>query len=752
MSGTSSFRRVAAAHWPLPAICAVFLLTAAFVFDDYGVATDEPFQRAIGNAALDYLAGDGERAFAQVLVPWDRYYGPAFEAPLAIAERILGLDDSRDVYLGRHLLTHLFFLAGGACCYLLGLRLFGSRALALVAMVLFLLHPRIYAHSFFNSKDVPFLVAFVIALYLVHRAFRRDTLAAFLLCGVGIGLLVNLRVMGLLLVAAVLVMRALDLALARRAQERGRLLLTAGGFALAAALTLHAISPVLWVDPIGRFAETFRVFGSHPWIEFNLFRGEWLYSPNGPPLDYVPIWAGITTPPATLLLALAGALALAWRGLRRPREVLRDGPTRFGFLLLALPIVAVAAVVVLESNVYTGWRQLYFLHAPVLLLALFGLHGLASPLHGRWPRTGAYALAGAAAAVAIVSTIRIHPHQDDYFNLLADRTTPERLAPRYNLSYWNQSSRGVLDAIRGDHAQGTLFVAIPHAPNLWIVPPRDRERFTVTRDFRSGERNFLELRDGQPCPDNAAYISRIYADTLYCIVDPVAYFDGFRRATLAIEPLDRSHFDAYRVGDVMVYVRDECSPDDARTRFFLHVHPVDPADPAFRPRGGYGFGKRDFSFTRYGARIDGDCVAVAPLPAYAIARIQTGQFTPEYAEAAWRAVAGVEPLARAWFDIHPVPDERALTYVRDGCSAEDAAARFFLHVYPADGRSLPDWRAEHGFDNLDFNLGEQGARTGDGRCVATVPLPNYPIASIRTGQFDGAGERWAVEFDWPDGE
>ena len=739
-------------HWALLAACAVFLLAGALALDDYGVAVDEPIQRQIGMATLDYLAGDGERAYARLFSPSDRYYGALVEAPLALMERIAGLDDSRDAYLGRHLLTHLFFLAGGVFCYLLALRLFGSRALALVAMVLFLLHPRIYAHSFFNSKDVPFLVAFVIALSLVHRAFRQDTLAAFLLCGAGVGLLINLRVMGLLLFAAVLALRALDLALAKRADERRRVLLTAGGFALAAALTLHAVSPVLWVDPIGRFAETFRVFGSHPWIEFNLFRGEWLYSPNGPPFDYVPVWVGITTPPATLLLALAGAVALAWRGLRRPREMIRDGPTRFGFLLLALPVAAVLVVVGLESNVYTGWRQLYFLHAPVLLLALFGLHGLVSPLRGRWPRMGAYALAGAAAAVAVVSTIRIHPHQDDYFNLLADRTTPELLASRYEVNYWNQSFRAVLDDVLGDHPSGTLHVATRHAPNLWIIPPRDRERFTVTRDFRSGERNFLELRDGQPCPDSAAYVSRVYADTLHCIVDPVAYFDGHRREALAAEPLHRSHFDAWRVDDVMVYVRDECSASDARTRFFLHVYPVDPAGPEFRPRGGYGFGKRDFSFTRYGARIDGACVAVAPLPAYAIAGIRTGQFTPEYAEAARRAVAGVEPLARAWFDIHPVPDERALTYVRDGCSAEDAGARFFLHVYPVDGRSLPDWRAEHGFDNLDFNLGEQGARTGDGRCVATVPLPAYPIASVRTGQFDGTGERWAVEFDWPAGE
>ena len=147
-----------------------------------------------------------------MLVPHDRYYGAAFEAPLALLlERIIGMEDSRDILLGRYLLTHLVFLAGGVFCYLLVLRMFNSRPLALVALVLFLLHPRIYAHSFFNSKDVPFLAMFMIALWLVHRAFRHDTLGAFVLCGAGVGLLVNLRIMGVILFAAVLALRALDL-------------------------------------------------------------------------------------------------------------------------------------------------------------------------------------------------------------------------------------------------------------------------------------------------------------------------------------------------------------------------------------------------------------------------------------------------------------------------------------------------------------------------------------------------------------
>ena len=764
MSIALTGRRLAAAHWPLLAVCALFLVAGAHISDDYGVIPDEREQRRIGNAALDYLAGDGERAFDQLLFAHDRYYGAMLEAPLILIERVLAPDDRQAVTL-RRLLTHLVFLGGGVCCYLLVHRLFASRALALIATVLFLLHPRIYAHSFLNSKDVPFLAMFMVSLYLTHRAFRRNTLAAFVLCGVGAGVLINLRIMGIILFAAVLILRALDLPLATSREERARILLTASAFALTAALVFLASLPALWTDPLDRFAEMLRALTVHPRQTFSLFRGEWFYSPNGPPFDYVPVWIGITTPPATLLLALVGAVALAGRGLRRPRSILRNGPLRFGFLLLAVPAGTMVAVVVLESNAYDGWRHLYFLYAPLLLLAVFGLQWGASFIRGQWAHAGIYSLTGVAVAVAIVSLSRIHPYQNSYFNLLTDRTTPERLSSTYHMNY-GQNTWGLefVSAITGmveAHPSGALYVAIPYAlRNGRLLPPGDSERLVATQEFRSGERNFYALRDGQPCPvppPDGARVSHLYANTISCVVDPVAWFGGLRQRAPETMPLSRFRFNAHRVGDVLVYLRDGCSPDDTGERIFLHVHPLDPADlpsslPKSRYEQMYGFENRDFTFSRFGVRIDGDCIAVAPLPDYPIARIHTGQYSPAYAETVLRSLRDAEPLVRSRFDIHLDPDARTLTYVRHRCSAVDAASRFFLHLLPLDARDLPHQRRTHGFDNLNFSLHDHGARTDDGRCAAAVPIPRYPIASIHTGQFDDRERLWETTFAWPGGE
>ncbi len=763
--------RLIAAHWPLALVGALALLVGALVLDDYHGSYDAPHQRPIGKAALDYLAGDGERAFDQVTDPPSLYYGAAFEAPLMLIERILGLD-GRSIYLSRNILTHLFFLIGGVFCYLFALRMFHSRWLALVALVLYLLHPRIYAHSFSSPKDIPFLAAFTIALYLTHRAFQRDTLAAFLLCGAGVGLIVNLRIMGVLLFAAVLVLRALDLAFASSREERMRVLLTGAGFALAAMLTYYASMPVLYIDPVGRFVELLRVLSAHPWDDYSLFRGEWIYPRDGPPFDYVPVWVGITTPPATLLFALAGGVALAWRALRRPRRALRDGPLRFGLLLLILPVATVAAVVVLESNTFGGWHHLYFLYAPLLLLAVWGVHRLASSLRGRWAGVGAYALLGAAMAVTVVSMVRVHPFQHAYFTLLTDRTTPERLVARYEVDYFKFFGRAALAGIAGDHPSGPLYLSlvlndVNHERHYFH--PDDRKRFIGARDFRSGERNFLQLRDGWPCPADGVYVVRLYASTHHCMVDPVDWFGERRREALAREILLRAAYDIHRDGRRLTYLRDGCPREDVGgTRLFLHVVPRDAGDlpPWSRKRG---FDNLDHALRGGTARIDGDCVGVVDLPDYPIAAIRTGQFTdagvlweaevvfdsgsapvapPDYAVTRRDALAG-EPLARSVYDVHLAG--RELTYVRDGCTDEEAEARFFLHVVPADAGDLPEHRREYGFDNLDFTLARSGARI-DGNCVAIAILPAYPIATVRTGQYDGTGRLWTAEFALPDGE
>ena len=776
------------AAWPAALALALFAAVGAAVLDDYGVGIDADQQRAVGQAAVDYVLGDTDAAWTDDVRWYNRYYGVAFEAPLILAERLLGLTDSRAVFLSRHLLTHLFFLTGGWFCYLLTWRLFGDRWLALFALLLFLLHPRIYAQSFYNSKDLPFLTMFMITLYLMQRAFRRDTVAAFALCGVGVGVLVNLRIMGLALFAAVPALRALDLAQARATAQRRRALATAAAFVVAAAGTLYALSPYLWRDPFA-IVDAVTTLSRHPILVGTLFQGELVRWPFHP-AHYLPTWMAITTPPATLLLGLVGVAAVIHRGSAAPRRAAGNTELRFALLLTACLVLPMVAVAALRPNLYDGWRHLYFLYAPLCLLAVYGLRWLlaAAPRRGRLRRGMIYLLAAAALAGMAAAGLRLHPHQQGYFNFLVDRRTPERLRTRYDMLYWGVEYRQGLEYLLARFPEATLHVEHGVSGTLLrnrlILPAEARRRIVVTGERGPAPDFFFErmLRDIPFGP--IVYARRIYHNTLLAItaldlsrIDQ-ATVDRYRatyRAAVAGEPLLRlrSQFDLYLDGRALTWVKEPCRPEDTVPWFVLRTVPAAVDDlPAWEREAGKGV--LDFHFARYGVRFDGRCLLRRNLPDYPLRAFEVGHPAAgdgDVIEAAidlrgaqpavrhwpdnpyWQAHAAITagergaPAARAPFDLYLDAAGATLTYHKQPCAGADLEVRFFLHLFPVDVADLPADHRPHGFHNRSFRWREHGAALGS-VCVALAPLPAWErgIAHVRTGQFD----LWITEF--PAGE
>ena len=632
----------------------LFAVAGASVLNDYGPSSmmGRGEHRAAVN--LEYILGnDDSLSNDDFTVAHNRYYGVAFELPLLLVGRALGLDDPTS-YLFRHYAIHLFWLCGGFACFLLARRLFDNGPLAFIAMVLFLLQPRVYAHAFFNTKDVPFLSMFMIALYLVHRAFEKGTVRAFVALGMGVALLTNLRIMGVMLVPAVLGMRACDLLCAAQWSSRRRVLATTGAFVAACAATLYAVSPYLWSDPF-EFAEALRVLSQHPNVRGQLFQGR-LVRTDDLPWHYVPTWMAITLPPFTLLLGVVGLVSIAWRAAAHPSRATGNTPLRLECLAAACLTAPPLAVAALGAHSYNGWRHLYFLHAPLALLAASGLRLLA-PAGTAWVRRGAYAAAGVAAAGILVSMARIHPYQYAYFNFLVDRTTPEHLLAQY---YIRDMPRARLDALR--HLAQTY-----PSTNLCVAANR-LDRYLSEAYLSEAQRKRITV--------------------------------GLGRGRLA------------RCGYHLDFI------------IYDGVAPLELHAPEVWTRKVYGN-------------------TIASMHGFNLALL--GDPHADRARETYRSLTQNAPAARAHYDVRLDAARGALTYARAPCVRADTAATFFLHVVPVDAGELPDHRVRHGFDNLDANL--RWWALFDGRCLATVRLPEYAVDHVRTGQFNDAGRLWEVTIE-----
>ena len=773
---------------PFPALAlAAGLLFAAVgvaVLDDYGVGLDAFAQRNIAIDNAGYITGDNP-----LRSELHHFYGVAFELPLLLVERILGLQDSRDILLLRHLLTHLFFIAGGFCCGLLAWRMFNNRWIALLAMLLFLLHPRLYAHSFFNSKDIPFTVMFVVALYLTHRAFRRDTLGAFVLLGIAVGLAVNLRPFALMFIAAVLALRGLDWRYAGDAARRRRIVVIAGVFAATTLAAIWASHPLYWENPL-RMIEGFQTFSQHPVLISNLFRGQRFGSDAAPP-EYIPVWFIITAPPTALLLGIAGIAAILWRARQAPGQLLRNGELRFRFLLLGCIALPIAAIVALESNVYDDWRHTYFLWGPFCLLAAACLdsrrflplcrRGISGKIRGG--KLWRMAMGGVAAAglgLVVYEMVSLHPNQQIYFNPLVNRAGSDELARNYDIDYWMIATRQGLEYLLQRYPDTTLYVreSVSTHHNRSILPEEERERIVLTDAWSPA---FVVMEQVYDAPmrarmfqAEAVYERRMYNSAYLMVTSPrlawgagrqpgeEVYRAAYRQLIAAESLAARSDFEVYIGDGALYYVKDNCVPDDVEARFYVHLYPVNDDDlPAHRRQ--YGFAGWDFDFDTLGGFFDGKCITQEPLPDYLITRIRTGQHLVGRGPQLWQAefpgnilqyraayessrsgASGgyLAAAARGNFEVYF--SENRLVYIKEQCSDADREARFYLHIIPQYAVDLPDNR-ESGFNNLDFGFAEMGVVL-EGNCVAIAPLPDYPILHIRTGQFSGSGQLWRAEL------
>ena len=266
-------------------------------------------------------------------------------------------------------------------------------------------------------------------------------------------------------------------------------------------------------------------------------------------------------------------------------------------------------------------------------------------------------LAAAGLGGALYAIVSLHPHQQVYFNLLANRAAPDELRQRYELDYWKTARRQGLEYLLASYPDRTLYVMDQPEPernrvavNRRLLPAAQRERIALS-DAWTADFHIVSDRNRWRWPgvsEPALYQWRAYGSVYLSVIAPRlvwgaglrpgadAYRAAHRRVTAAESPAAQSHFDVYLHDGALYYVKENCRPEDAAPRVFLHLFPVNDADlPAYRRE--YGFDNRDFEFSWRGGFFDGHCITQEPLPDYPIARIRTGQWRPAEGRQLWRA-------------------------------------------------------------------------------------------------------------------
>ena len=503
------------------------------IYRDYGISWDEPTSRLNGAVTLKYVA---ER-LAPALLPTavsnlpslntysDHDYGVVFEAPAVALQVMLGISDSKNVFLFRHLLTFLVSLTGIYAVQKMAERRFSNWKIGFLAALFLVLTPRLFAESFYNSKDLVFMALFAVAMNTTIKFVLDPCFKNAFLHGLASALAIDVRIMAVILpvaTVAILIVRLLKRELPLPATYRAL-----GVYLVVAPILIVAMWPWLWSNPIGNFVQAFANMSKFSNYFDVLYMGHFVQNTELP-WHYVPVWISITTPLLYLGLFVVGAvntirkIASRRAGLWKSDEELQDA------IFLALFVAPIASVVLLHSVIYDGWRHLYFIYPAFLLVAINGWVWL-------WGEdlvwTTRKSLLAIVTAISVILTAtwmwNAHPFQNIYFNALAGTD----LRSRYELDYWGLANRKALEYIvKNDHSE-LIYVEsgsfTPLDTSFYMLDAADRKRLRDPDDKNVAQYVVTNYRLLKP-PNDDKYLEDY--DLFYQIkLDDEVILSVFRR-------------------------------------------------------------------------------------------------------------------------------------------------------------------------------------------------------------------------------
>lgn len=426
------------------------VVLVVLTFGDYGITNDEEVQNVYGVKLLAFYTSffQDESAFNYL----DLFrYGGFFDLLAAVINLVSPFGE----YETRHLLGGLFGVIGVAGAWRLG-RFLGGRRVGFLALLLLLLTPAYYGHSFNNPKDAPFATAMVWTLFYLCRVvstFPAPPLRLVLKLGMTLGIALSIRVAAVLVGPYLAVGAALFLLGVWRQTHDFSLirahLWTMVRRLLPAVAVAYLLMGVFWpwgvMSPFNPF-EALRDFSKLPINLDTLVAGIWVKATQVP-RDYLPDYLLVNLPELVLFgLLAAGCFGVVWAVGRLPKG--RHFPSDAGVAEMRrvqVLMVAVAAFfpivffIFFKPTAYNGIRHFLFVVPPLAVLAAMGLNRLWEIMTRTNERLGRF-FAVALTAVVVAQTwvmAQLHPDEYVYYNLLTGGVKGAEGA--YELDYWGNS-------------------------------------------------------------------------------------------------------------------------------------------------------------------------------------------------------------------------------------------------------------------------------------------------------------------------
>ena len=412
-----------------------------------------------------------------------------YELFLVFVCELLKINDFHDIYLTAHKLNFLIFFSSLLIFFKLIKKRFESTLISILGISFLILSPRIFAESFYNSRDIFFMCLFIFYLNSLFNYLENKNFKSILLFSFFTALLINAKILALLPIAVFCLLYIYNFlnTKSRFLEEKNNLL----RLIFFCFFFIYILWPYLWNNPFQNLFLALRdmLKGHEDIILINYYFGEYISS-DMMPWHYRIVWFLISTPVVILFLFFIG-ISLFFKKIITLIDLSLNNKFKLNnnnfidiFLFLTFFFIF---FVVLEFNKskFGGWRHIYYLYPIVIYFCLYFIKYLKKNAK----KFSKYLIVFSIIlnmSYTLYWSIQNHPHQYLFFNFLSKNYAYKN----FDLDWWGVSHKSSIEYILRDSKKNKIFVYAEGFTSLkdtWLYLDKKTKDRVVLVDYQKAD-------------------------------------------------------------------------------------------------------------------------------------------------------------------------------------------------------------------------------------------------------------------------
>lgn len=460
-------------NFPIYLFFASTLILGIFIYDDFGNHFDTGISTRNGVINAFYIneklgfaflspeqleeiklnSGEPDK-FMDLKDFKDRYYGSINELVLIAPAVILKKhNDTYYLYRIKHISNYVFFWFSSIAIFFIILIRNKNKYLALIGTAIYYLSPRIFAHGFYNSKDGMFMIFLVFAILFGTLLLYKNKYIWAILFSLFTAIYIDIRIPGIIFPVLFFFTYAVFVISNKKYKISYHYPIILSILIIPVFIVIFW--PYLWDSPINNFFEAWKRMSKYPFYSYIKYFDN-LVPTNDTPWHYIFVWIFFTTPILYTLGFLLSLYFLCKDFINSKIKMLKDINFVFDTLMVLLFFAPIIAVIVFNSTLYNGWRQLYFVYPPLILLSIGALYKTYIFIKNKSKKLSKFSVVFISLYLIYImgEMIYLHPYQGIYYNF----TVRKYAHANFELDYWGLTYREGIEHVVSLKPEGDIYL------------------------------------------------------------------------------------------------------------------------------------------------------------------------------------------------------------------------------------------------------------------------------------------------------